>query len=116
MGDDFKTPPTINHVGEFFFQLRKSQFAAFVNEAGQAVIRDQLNRKRQLPDYLLDFAKANRLAIQAFLQNQPCWQDERGDSRCRQCNAGIELANVGDGGVATCLYKPQCPFRARGDT
>lgn len=105
-----KAPPIIGHVGEFFFQLRKAQFVAFVNNDGQAVLRDQLNRKRDLPAFLLDFAKANRLAIRAFLQNEPCWTDAEGDSRCRQCKAEVVPANLDGSIVATCEYKANCPF------
>ena len=105
-----KAPPIIAHVGEFFFQLRKNQFVAFVNGDGQTVLRDQLNRKRDLPAYLLDYAKANRLPIRAFLQNEPCWTDELGDSRCRQCRGEVVPASRGGSIVATCEYKASCPF------
>jgi hypothetical protein len=96
----------------FVWQLRRCDFTASVNAEGRPVIYDALKQNRPVPAVLLAFAKANRRAVIAFLQNEPTWADDAGDARCNECSHFVFPANIGPEGVATCLLKSSCPFAA----
>lgn len=100
----------IQTIQQFFLEMRKAQFVAYVNDQNQPIIRDQLERSRRLPENLFQYAKANRNAVIAFLQNEDGWTDEAGCFFCRQCKAEVVPANLDGSIVASCEYKPQCPF------